>query len=362
MPSYSETNRQSGFSMLELLISLTTMAVVAGAAFALIGSSLKFANSTYNTTDAEQGLRIANEMINRDLTSTGDGLKSIGTITAPVAFVQSFLTRTPVVCGSDPNYPCVGLLVSDDSIPANIAVPQASPAVNFLPGSDRISMLIQDNNFSSISVLAGKVTQQGTNSTFNLTAADITRFQPGEIYGILAQNSACFGVVTAANTSTYVLTMQNGDAFGINQTGASSPLYAVSQLNSSLVSTQAVSIIRLQIIQYYVDANNLLHRRIFGVKGVGFTDSIVTEHVTNFQFRFLTNLADANNFVQQPLTVISSPVQQTAVREVETTIAVETVRSVNALTNSNVNSGRQKISSTTATTVRNLQFRYAQGP
>jgi hypothetical protein len=44
---------------------------------------------------------------------------------------------------------------------------------------------------------------------------------------------------------------------------------------------------------------------------------------------------------------------------VETTIGVETVRAVNTVTNANANSsanGKQTIQTTTATTVRNLQF------
>ena len=100
-------------------------------------------------------------------------------------------------------------------------------------------------------------------------------------------------------------------------------------------------------------------RRVLGVQGSGFTETPIAEHVTNLQFRYLTNLTDANGFVQQPITVISSPLQQSAVREVETTIEVETVRAVNPVTNSNATdttNGKQRISTTTATTVRNLQF------
>ena len=61
------------------------------------------------------------------------------------------------------------------------------------------------------------------------------------------------------------------------------------------------------------------------------------------------------------------PADRQTVREVETTLAVETVRAVNVVTNSNSIStgcgasanGKQTICSTTATTVRNLQFRKA---
>ena len=47
-------------------------------------------------------------------------------------------------------------------------------------------------------------------------------------------------------------------------------------------------------------------------------------------------------------------------REVETTIKVETVHAVNPTTNTS--SGKQTISTTTAASVRNLQFRQALSP
>ena len=114
---------------------------------------------------------------------------------------------------------------------------------------------------------------------------------------------------------------------------------------------------RLQIIQYFVDANNLLIRRVYGVKGSAFVDNVIAEHVTNIQFRYMVNLVDANGFVPQPSRQLATSEQQLAVREVETTVAVETLRAVNVVTANN--NGKQVTSSTTATTVRNLQFRRA---
>src|SRR5437660_222687 len=137
-------SRQDGFSMMELMIALATMTVVTGCAFALIGGSLKFANATYHITDAEETVRTAHEIINRDLTTAGDGLKGIGTITLPTAFVQNYLTQTPVLPSSGSTYVNLALLTSDDSVPAGTAIPQSSPAVNVLTGSDRVTMLTQD--------------------------------------------------------------------------------------------------------------------------------------------------------------------------------------------------------------------------
>src|ERR1700694_5321310 len=137
-------NRQDGFSMVELMISMATMTIITGAAFALIGSSIKFSSATYHLADTEQGLRTAQEIINRDLTTAGDGLRGIGTIQVPLAFVQSYLTQTPVVISTDPNYVNMALVTSDDAVPANTAGPQASPAENVLTNTDRLTILTQD--------------------------------------------------------------------------------------------------------------------------------------------------------------------------------------------------------------------------
>lgn len=354
-------SRESGYSLLELMVAMGLMMVIVGAVFALIGGSLRFANSAFHMTEAEQSLRSAHELINRDLTSAGDGLKSIGNITVPLSFASNYLTATTIVDSGDTTHHQLGLLTTDDAIPANTAVPQSAPAVNFLPNTDRISMLIQDKTFNSgsaVSLLAGKITVSGSNTNINVGSANIGLFQVGEIYAVVSKSSAAFGLISSINTATNTIVMTNGDGLGLNQTGSTAPISTVAVVIAG-TSTQNASIIRLQIIQYYVNSNNLLMRRVFGIRGGGFTETSVAEHVTNLQFRYSTNLSDANGFVVQPVTVTSTPLQQSSVREVETTIAVETVKAVNKITNANANSsanGKQIIQTTTATTVRNLQF------
>jgi type II secretory pathway pseudopilin PulG len=370
--SRKQEPNEAGYSMIELLIALGMMIVISAATFTLFGSSLKFANSTYYTTEAEESLRNAHEVINRDLTTAGDGLRGIGTITAPLAFVQNFLTRTAVTC-NDPNYPCIGIVTSDNDVPANTPIPLSNPAVNFQANSDRISMITRDMNFNGgnvVSLLAGKITISSSNTQLNVGASNIALFQNNEIYAVVSSGGAAWGVVTNVNTVSNVVTMNNNDGgFGLNQTISTAPISVVSAVVAG-TSTQAVSIMRLQIIQYFVDQNGILLRRVYGVRGASFIDSVVAEHITNMQFRYLTNLLDANGFVKQPSRVLGSSTEQAALREVETAIGVETAKSVNVVTNSNAvsnacgasDNGRQSICSTTATTVRNLQFRQALGP
>ncbi len=358
--------------MAEMLVALGCMLVVGAASLALVGSSVKYANSTYNLTDAEQSLRNAHEVINRDLTSAGDGLRGIGTITAPLAFVQSYITRTPVTC-NDANFPCIGIVTSDDTIPTATAIPQSNPAATFQVGSDRISMLIRDTSFNSgnsVSLFAGKISVVGTSTIMTMgTSSEVGLFQVGEIYALTSQNSAAFGVVSAIDTINKKVTLTNGDAYGLNQNSSLSSISQVATFVASL-NTSPVAVMRLQIIQYYVTSTGLLMRRVIGVRGAGFRDTVVAEHVSNLQFRYLTNLTDSNGNTVQPMRVLSSSAEQNAVREIETTIGLETVGKINAVTNANASTttcgantnGKQNICSTTHTTVRNLQFRQAIGP
>jgi Tfp pilus assembly protein PilW len=364
-------NRQAGFSMMELMISMATMTIITGCAFALIGGSIKFTHATYHVTDAEQTLRTAHEIINRDLTTAGNGLRGVSNIWVPKTFVANYLTLIPDP--TDPNN--LALVISDDNVPGTTAVAQSNPARNVLDGSDRITMLTRDtsfNNGNAVSLFAGQITVAGSNTNIVVGAANIGLFQAGEIYAVTTQVGLAFGVVTSINTSTNTLIMSNGDVYGLNQTSSTlpAPIYAVAGLANG--PSTAASIIRMQIIHYYVAVvnanNNLLIRRVFGVKGAGFVDSVIAEHVVNLQFRYLLNKTDANGFVPQPVRQVP-PADRLTVREVETTLAVETVRAVNVVTNSNSSSsgtcgapspnGKQTICSTTATTVRNLQFRKA---
>jgi hypothetical protein len=104
---------------------------------------------------------------------------------------------------------------------------------------------------------------------------------------------------------------------------------------------------RMQMLQYFVNANGILVRRALGVGGgLGYTDSTVAENVADLQFRyFLNNTA-------QPVTQLSTSTQQTAVRQVEVSVSVRTAHAV-------VNGQRLVVSATTSTSVRNLQFREA---
>jgi prepilin-type N-terminal cleavage/methylation domain-containing protein len=346
-----QPNSQSGFSLLEMLIAVAVMVVVTGSVAALLRDTMKVTTATYEITDAQENLRIAQEYINRDLMNAGDGLKSISTIRVPTAFVQNYVTLNPIADTSMPSGTTnLGILTSDNNLPANTAITGSSPSAVARTASDRQTILEIDSSFTPIALSGSTASINSSGSTITVSAADISKFTVGEIYFVTSALGGTFVTITAKSNSPRVLTCATGDTYGLNLTGTGGHLKAIS--NSGALAT---SLMRMRIIHYYVTSTKLLMRREFGVKGAGFRDAIIAEHVLNVQLNYSLNIVDSNGNIAQPTSTLSTTEQRLAVRQVETTVTVETPKALHG-------GAQPTISATTATSVRNMQFRQALQP
>lgn len=347
-----KSSNERGFSILELIIAVAVMVIITGAIATLLTDTLKVTTATYEITDAQENLRIAQEYINRDLINAGDGLKSISTIRVPRTFVTNYLSLNPVPDTSLPsNTVNLGILTSDNNTPASTNVLGSNPATTVRTGTDRQTMLEIDPTFTPIALPASPSRSiNSTGSTITVSSSDIGKFSVGEIYFVTSAIGATFVTITAKDASTRVLSVFNGDTYGLNVTGTSGHLKTI-----SVGGTIAASLMRMRIIHYYVNANKILMRREFGIKGGGFRDSIIAEHVLNVQFNYSLNIVDGNGNVAQPTGTITNTEQRLAVRQVEVTVTVESPRAMQ-------NGIQPTLSATTSTSVRNMQFRQALQP
>ena len=352
MKTAQGSNNQSGFSIAELLVVLTIMLIVMTSVFGLMKDSTVITMATYEMTDAQESLRTAQEYINRDLIVAGDRLRGLNNICVRNGFVTNFLTRNPgsIVCGGGTvNLP---LVQSDDNVPANTPILLTNPVVNVRSNpalTDRINILQVDAGFTPVTVQANAITPTGGSIT--IAGADINRVNAGEIYFIASSSRATFAAITAKDAATGILTFATGDAYGLNQAVDGGPISMV-----SAGGTLPVAIMRMRIIHYFINENGLLIRRVFGVNGgVGHFDSVIAEHVTSIQFRYLLNFPGANAAAEQPVAQLLTGAQQIAVRQVEVSVTTETVHPL-------PNGSRQPITMTTTTSVRNLQFLETQQP
>lgn len=362
MHSNSRLVNEEGFSLIEMIITVTVMLVVTSAIVTLANRSIKLANTTYELTDAQETLRTAQEYINRDLMSAGDGLKNMSNIPVTKTFVTNYLSVTPVV---DPALPItvtnLGILTTDNDVAANKIVYGPDPAFATSPLvyvrsspvlTDRQTILQIDSDFSPIALLAPAIDSTGT--TITIADADRSRFTVGEVYFLTSSLGGTFGTVTAVTditgaNSTLTFAQGGGDKFGLNVTGAGGRINTI-----SAGGTLATSLQRMKIVHYYITSDGMLMRRVFGVKGAGFRESAIAEHVVSVQFTYSLSPDDNGNIVQ-PVTRLTTLAQQIAVRQVEVTVTVETQHALQ-------NGQRQNMSMTTSTSVRNMQFRQALQP
>ena len=96
-------------------------------------------------------------------------------------------------------------------------------------------------------------------------------------------------------------------------------------------------------------------RRVLGVRGGGLTDSLIAEHVISLQFRYFLSLRDGNGNIVQPVEQLTDSTKQLALNQVEVTVSVETPHTIQ-------NGTQPQLTMTTATSVRNMQFRGALQP
>jgi prepilin-type N-terminal cleavage/methylation domain-containing protein len=346
--SSDAARHQAGFSLMELLIAVTVMLIVMGAVFASLRGSFQLSVTSYELTDAQQSLRAAHEYINRDLMTAGDGLNGINNIRVPIQFMQAYLTQSPVLNASDPNYMDLSLIVSDDNVPGGTPVLGTNPPATVLGGTDRITILEMDRTFAAISLPAGAINAAGSNVSIN--PADINLFRIGEIYFIASGARATLGVLTGFGGTNIAPTLvfAEGDGYGLNHEGVGGLINFVSE-----GGTLSATLMRINLAHYFVTADGLFVRRLFGVAGAGFKDTVIAEHLADLQLRYSLNLRDAKDNMQQPVSALQTTVQQAATRQVEITIKARTAHPLA--------DGQPKyLSMTTATSIRNMQFRLAQ--
>jgi prepilin-type N-terminal cleavage/methylation domain-containing protein len=343
---------QAGFSMIELIVALTVMLMVVGAVFSLARDSMKVAATTYEMTDAQQNMRTAQEFINRDLMNAGDGLESISYIRVPQSFVTSYVTLNPVTDPATPGIINLGIFTTDNNVPANTAVTGTVPAMIIRTASDRQTIMEQDreflfNNLNSIGLAPTAINPAG--SVITIPAGDpMTAFTQGEVYFLTSSAGGAFCTITSINTSSRQLSFVASDPYNLNQPGAVGNIWAISGGR-----TLATSLQRMKIIQYYVTSTGLLMRRVFGVPGVGFRESMIAEHVLDVQFNYSLITTDASgNVTPSSTTALTTSAQQLAVRQVEVRVTVETPHVIQ-------DGLRQPLTMTTSTSVRNMQFRQA---
>lgn len=347
MNSKSKQNN-AGFSLIELIVTIVLTLIITAAVFTLLRGTVTTANNNYEMTSAQQGLRISQEFLGRDILTVGDGVKGVGLIWVPTRFVTDYLTvRTAsTIDPSNTGYVSIGAVVSDNNVPAGRNVPNANPATTVKPSTDRLTLLTMDRTFSTIDLAPADVS---SNSGFiTVPSARFADFTAGEVYFLSNGAAGTFGTITSLDSGTNRIYWANGDAYGLNRTGVSGGMNSVSG------GGMPMTLMRVQIIHYFVDANERLVRRVFGVRQNGLIDNVVAEHLETLQFRYILKPAGVTTILEQPAEQVDLD-DSSLIRMIEPSMSVKTAHRLQ-------DGQYEQLVGTTQVGVRNIQFLEAPVP
>ena len=274
--AFAKPTRESGFSLLELLVSMVIFLVVSAAIWGLLRTAQQSRSAVTEEVQLAKNVRIALNQISRDAFNAGFGYPAASTVVLPDNRIS---TALGVPNDFDTSRDTVPPVIAGNNITLNTFATTANTR------TDQVTFLYKDNTFNVIS---------GVSQPLNINAATTTTGGIDEIVPISGSNSACrvndvyiiigntgatLGLATALS-GTNKIQFSNADLLGFNQTGATGPLRAI---------TTPASIQRVRMVTYFVTADGILTRREYAniTPAVAFVDEPLVYNVENFQIQYI---------------------------------------------------------------------------
>jgi type II secretory pathway pseudopilin PulG len=315
-----------GFSLVELMISMGITMVIMGATMTVLADAARATDTARLVTTTNTGLRVAMDMLVRDLLQAGQGLPTGRSITIPSGAGVTTI-RMPGPPGTTPAVYTVPAGTTE--LNAVIPAPGRGPAVNNVP-TDMIWILAADSSFENralnaltdnsmrvalnrprVPATANPVTQEAISNGANITDGGEDDIEAGDLIMLTRGSVSALVQVTSVTAATNTINFAGGDSLGLNQTaaadgtvreyrdvdaGAAVQNEAVDALTGKILSTAT----RIRMISYYIDATTdpqhpRLIRRMNNGHPTSFSNTLGTAvafDIENLQFTF--DLADGD--------------------------------------------------------------------
>jgi type IV pilus assembly protein PilW len=280
----------AGYSLIELMIAMLVTIIVMGATLGGLDDATRTNAAVQRLTTMNNTLRLAMDLIIRDLLQAGSGLPKGHVILVPSG---GELIRRPGP--PDTNY------TNDEGdldIAAVIPGPGLGPVING-EATDIITILTADNNFTDVGVTAVASTSVTVDPAIDIDSG-VDRVIEGQLMMVLKGSTTTLVQVTNVDGGTNQLTFGTGDSLNLNQTGAGivgnlAALNAVAPTGAA--APAATRITRVRMISYYLDnvtspEHPRLVRRINNGDPVEFDNTlgtVVAVDIENLRFSYDLN-------------------------------------------------------------------------
>lgn len=277
---------ESGFSILELIVSMVIFMIVTGAVFGVMQVARQSRSVVSENAGINKNIRLALNLLGRDTYNAGFGYPLKNTVLLPDNRISTLL--------GIPN----DVDTSRDTVPPIIAANDINAnTYNTTAGTmtDQVTFLFKDSTFNLVGAVGPPDTR--VSQALNINAATTTGGGIDEIVPISGSNASCrvndIYLITGNNGSTLglatalsganIVQFSNGDVLGLNQTGPGGPIRD---------RTLPASMQRVLMVTYFVTADGTLTRREFAnvppaVPAVAFVDEPLVYGVENFQIIYI---------------------------------------------------------------------------
>lgn len=240
-----------GFSLVELIMSMAVSSMVMAGVFSVMTSTQQANNTVKQVTAMNNNLRVAMDLIVRDLIQAGQGLPSGMVVTVPSGAGALPIAR-PGPVGENYTF--------DESLPTISAVtvgPGLGPEINGQP-TDMITILAADNAFDEVTLTALSDVSMTVSGAANITDTpdlDGDNIRVGDLLLFEKASVSTLRYVTGVNGQ--VVQFNEGDPMNLNQAGAPSGTMAqyiaaapAEVLNGGVLPSRVT---RLRMISYYLE-------------------------------------------------------------------------------------------------------------
>jgi type II secretory pathway pseudopilin PulG len=325
--------KNSGFTLVELIIGMGITMVALAAAVMMFRDSTRANTNVTQTSDMSDNMRAGLNLIVQDLIQTGTGIPTGGisipnTPNASGCNTGGKVKRPPAVLNltfNGPNSANVGCNVILPAIePGNALGPiVTSPDGTSGPATDIVTMMYADNTLAmdakqinSATCPGGSIAANGSSIIFDATCVTIGAagipVNPGDLLMIYNANNSNGVLQTVTSVSGQTLNFASGDAFNLNGRTSSETAGTIKQLQNLTAGVPngtypPTNCTRIWMITYYLDnTTDTKHPRL--MRAVNFnTPQPVAETFENLQFAYNFDDGSTNPVNQFVVPAVPAP-------------------------------------------------------
>jgi prepilin-type N-terminal cleavage/methylation domain-containing protein len=253
----TKMKRESGFSLIELLVAMTVTLIIVAATLGLFQYALNVNASGTQLSNINGNLRSAMNLVTRDLLQAGQGYPT-GGVALPTGNgcqninrpVYTGTAQFPYGCANPTLYPNMPAVIPGNGLGPNVL---SNPTLTWMPegankNSDMITMIYQDNNLVTnldpATLLPNYLQTLNANSLVfsnKVAITGVTVSDPAAVNDVfLVYGGGLYRLVEATAVNGQTVTINTGDPLNLNQQGACTPPGCTGTIND-LKSATGVS-------------------------------------------------------------------------------------------------------------------------